>query len=468
MKIRRSSQIQFFVYFCIATWLSSSVCYSQMVEVGSNLNMKTLSDSKYVTGRELCFNRSSVLKKEFPYWIRVPKSYKEPKRGTTEVYAYTFKPIVKTNPTVLFFTGGPGISGRSIPMHLKNTNVIYFDPRGVACSRPELETDFLDPNFYSSTTTALDAFEILKHLKLNAVSIYGHSYGTVAATIFASYFPLKTKNLILEGVVYSADSSLVRSELKKTILQKFFDSLDHRIQDKIISLGNSLLAKTWFANVGSMMLYLNEGVASYAKFLDIVLSLSDEQIFQAIGNFDLKNTDEDLLYSSRTNFAMISCQETTASNFDQSSSLAFSLNRKLEYIKENSFFDFYCFPLGFNQKQNKSIYHANSYPVEVPVYYLLGQNDGATDLNQGLKHYKNVAKGIKKLLIMLDGGHMPNLGFIKDNWGCDSDKKTDRCKSRSLHIMQTEIFNHIIHYDELDFDLINKFNKISSTKWVIQ
>ena len=69
---------------------------------------------------------------------------------------------------------------------------------------------------------------------------------------------------------------------------------------------------------------------------------------------------------------------------------------------------------------------------------------------------------------MLDGCHMPNLGFIKDNWGCDSDKKTDRCKSRSLHIMQTKIFNHIIHNDELDFNLINKFNKISTTKWVIQ
>lgn len=421
--------------------------------------------TEYLSGRALCLENSSKLKNEIAHWVSVPKYYSQPELGTTEIYAYTLKPLNAQIPTLLFFMGGPGSSSRTIHFDLPETNILYFESRGVSCSRPALVDEFYNPAFYSSETIAHDAREIVKALNLSMVSVYGHSYGTIAATIFASQFPELTKNLILEGVMSQADQRLIQSSLKQKYLQQLFDSLDSRMQDQIITLGSETAPANWFSKVGSMMLYLNEGIESYKRFLNVVLNSDEENIKRAINNFYYEGEDDPLYFSSIT-LGMLACQETAVTQKDLSTYLVFDNKRKLHYDHDNSFSEKYCKPLNITGPRG-DVYRATQYPVQVPVFYLLGETDGATDLEQGQYHYYHVPQKERYLLMMKQGGHLPSLGFIKDNRPCDPNKRNDRCESLRPNKLQTEIFNTIIHFNSLDYSRIAEFNQTVSHPWVI-
>lgn len=420
---------------------------------------------EYKSGRTLCLENSSKLKKEISYWVSVPKYYNQPNQGNTEIYTYTLKPLNYEFPTLLFFMGGPGSSSRTIPIDLPDTNILYFEPRGVSCSRPTLSEDFYNPAFYSSETIARDAREILKFLNLTSVSVYGHSYGTIAATMFASQFPEYTKNLILEGVISRADQSLIQSSLKQQYLQQLFDSLDIIMQNQIIILGSETAPANWFSKIGTMMLYLNEGVESYKRFLDVVLNSDKENIKRAINYFYYEGED-DPLYFSRVTLGMLSCQETSVTQKDLSTYLVFDDKRKLHYDRNNSFSDKYCKPLNITGPRG-DVYQATQYPVKVPVFYLLGETDSSTDLEQGLYHYHHVPQKERYLMVMKKGGHLPSLSFVKDNYPCDAKKRGPQCDALKPNKLQTEIFNTIVHSNSLDYSRIIEFNQISSTPWVI-
>ncbi len=422
--------------------------------------------SEYKSGRAFCMENSSKLKSEIAHWVSVPKFYHRPELGTTEIYAYTLKPLDHQYPTLLFFIGGPGTSSRTTPMDLSKTNIIYFEPRGVSCSRPDSRDDFYNPAFYSSEAIARDAREILKSLGISLVSVYGHSYGTIAATIFASYFPEYTKNLILEGVISQANQSLIQSSLKQKYLQQFFNSLDLEMQDKIIDLGSRVVPANWFSKVGNMMLYLNSGLVSYRKFLDVILSF-DEGTFKQMINSFYYPAEEDALYFSQVTFGMLSCQETLAVQKDLSTYLVFNEKKKLRYDRENSFSEHHCEPLDLNHHSG-DFYSAAKYPVQAPVFYFLGETDGTTDLEQGLYHYKNVPQKERHLLVMKEGGHLPNLNFIKENRPCNRNQKDNQCEALKPNQLQTEIFNSIVHFNSLDYDRIAEFNRIVLNTWDVQ
>jgi proline iminopeptidase len=81
-------------------------------------------------------------------------------------------------------------------------NLLVFDQRGIAFSRPQ-ESLYQNLDFYSSLNTALDLEEIRKKLGLQQLIIYGASYGTVPATIYSSLFPERVLFAILEGTFYT-------------------------------------------------------------------------------------------------------------------------------------------------------------------------------------------------------------------------------------------------------------------------
>lgn len=92
-------------------------------------------------------------------------------------------PLDHDKPTLVIFDGGPGGSShRSTHPELHSiANVLRFDGRGIAFSRPAREEDYLNINFYTSQNTAKDANEILKSLGINKFSIVGFSAGAVPA-----------------------------------------------------------------------------------------------------------------------------------------------------------------------------------------------------------------------------------------------------------------------------------------------
>jgi len=426
--------------------------------------------NEYKSGRVICQENISKIKNEIPYWIQVPKYYdptEDPKQtGTTEIYAYTLHPINYSKPTLLFFVGGPGMSSRTLQFDLPNVNIIYFEQRGISCSRPLIKDDFFNPKFYSSKNTAKDALAIIKALNISEVTIYGHSYGTIPATIFASLFPEYTKNLVLESVINTADETLIHSKLKKTNLQNLFDSYDIKMQNKIINIGETLAPANWFSKAGTMMLYLNDGIITYKRFLDKLLETPDDNIKKAIEYFYYTNSDEDPLYSSQVTLGMLSCQETLVAKRNLNSLLIFNKQRKLKFEKASSFFNSYCRQLNIEIPRDH-FYKAKYYPVNSPVYYFLGESDGATDKDQGVDHFNTVPQGKRHLLIMKNGGHLSNLGFIKDSRPCDPDSSWDHCESQILNQLQVDIFNSIIQFNALDYKQINDFNQLSQNPWFV-
>ena len=100
---------------------------------------------------------------------------------------------------VLYFHGGPGGSAKSKYaklFDLKKYRIIAFDQRG--CGNSEYQ-DLLEEN--TSYNTVTDAKNLLASLNIDEpVILYGCSFGTTLALLFAEKYPKQTASLILNAV----------------------------------------------------------------------------------------------------------------------------------------------------------------------------------------------------------------------------------------------------------------------------
>ena len=101
-------------------------------------------------------------------FLEVPIDYQSNSSERTKIsyrLSANFSPDKKT---IIYFNGGPGGTSFSTDFNmLDDVNVIYFNQRGAAFSRPESQELFLNQDYYSSENTARDALEIVKHLQIN-------------------------------------------------------------------------------------------------------------------------------------------------------------------------------------------------------------------------------------------------------------------------------------------------------------
>lgn len=269
----------------------------------------------YRSGRELCGDRvrpTSNEKNEYGFFVR---------SGQTEIYAWTRKPFSVSKKTVVFVNGGPGDHAHDSALQLSQWNVVFFDQRGIACSRPSSETLFLDRRFYSSQNAVQDIEAIRQFLKLRKISLYGVSYGTVPAHLYAATFPAFTRAVVLEGVV--ADSSpevLIANPARRELLQNFFLGLPMEWQDRILELSlRGDLSPFWFSQVGKMMFYLDHGSKAFTQFLEAVLFKPGAAESLLPGFSDRVPEDTELGFSG-TAMRMLSCHEmgmnTEGTSFD--------------------------------------------------------------------------------------------------------------------------------------------------------
>lgn len=412
----------------------------------------------FKSGEEIC--REHDLSNEFGEYIEVPAYYDEQNLEKTKIYFYTKKPFDQKLPSLIFFTGGPGVSSRSTEFEIPNTNVIFFEQRGISCSKPNSKKLFLDPNFYSSENTAKDAKAILDFLGVKKATIYGQSYGTVPATIFASLFKSKTESLIIEGVIYEGNESLWHSRVKRDLLQQFFDKQSEEIKTKILNLSQSgKLPKTWFSKLGGMMLYMNNGNETFQTFFDNIITLEENDFI----NFVLKfypptQVAEDYSFGD-VMMGMIGCQEISMSDPTLSLDLEF-IGNKLQFSNTSTDYQERCVPLNLTSKRFVP-YRAINYPVFAKTYYFLGENDGATDIHQGMNHFRNVAKIDKNLIILKKGGHLPALGLLKDNRPCNSQEED--CDSLKQNNQMAAIFSKIVtgeNIEQLDIENLNQSGEL--------
>lgn len=261
-------------------------------------------------------------------------------------------------------------------------------------------------------------------------------------------------------MIYEGNESLWHSRVKKDLLQQFFDKQPEEIKLKILNLSQSgKLPKTWFSKLGGMMLYMNDGISTFQTFFDNIISLEENDFINFVLNFyPPSQIAEDFSFGD-VMMGMIGCQEISMSDPTLSLDLEF-IGDKLNFSNTSTEYIERCVPLNLTSKRFVP-YRAVNYPVFAKTYYFLGENDGATDIHQGMNHFRNVAKIDKNLIILKRGGHLPALGLLKDNRPCNP--QDEDCDSLKQNNQMANIFSKISsgeNIDQLDIDNLNQSGEL--------
>jgi len=228
-------------------------------------------------------------------YINVPENWDKPEVKPIKIAIAILKSTSKqidSNP-VVYLEGGPGaggiegISGWLKHPLRKNSNIILVDFRGTGFSIPKLCPDLgkrfleilaknqnsnqdeqqkaiaaaackqdlinrdIDINSYNSKSISKDLNAIKKALKYNNWNVYGISYGTYIAQIYANDFPQDIKSLILDSPIpdisqyYNKNTTNYANSLKKVFAackndsncNKQYPNLENKYYETIEKLG---------------------------------------------------------------------------------------------------------------------------------------------------------------------------------------------------------------------------------------
>ena len=255
---------------------------------------------------------------------------------------------------IIFLHGGPG-AGTS-PMYQKffdpdKFHLIMFDQRGCGKSKPYGEV-------IENTTQHLisDINSILDLLNIDKVHIYGGSWGSTLALLYAQHSPGKVLSLLLRGVFLCRNNDI-----------------------------------QWFYQYGASEIYPNywENYISIVEpsKRDDILSAYHEMIFSNDKNLSLNACKEWSLWEGRSSCLILS--EDVINSFDKCSiSLA-----KIEshYFINNCFIE-----------ENQIINNINRI-LDIPCTIVHGQYDVVCPIRQAYDLHKAYSKS--KLIISSDSGH---------------------------------------------------------------
>lgn len=209
------------------------------------------------------------------FWDKwfIPKPYKEgflPELGGHEVFFREFG-----NPkgqVILTFHGGPGYWSRPETVQnfdLKKYRVIQFDQRGCGKSKPAGELK-------NNTTGDIleDVVRLLDYLKINGqIILYGGSWGSTVALMFAEKYPELVKCMILSKI-FLANNDSRRWELKDSAA--FYPDILEAIRGDLPD--NSLIPEYYSKLINSDDPLQQAKAASLYGSLETFLGALDPQI----------------------------------------------------------------------------------------------------------------------------------------------------------------------------------------------
>jgi proline iminopeptidase len=342
-------------------------------------------------------------------FVDVPLDYEHPIKKM-KVFFRIPKPLDTTKPSLLFFYGGPGgnSTGLTLEDRLADFNVIYFDQRGTGFSRPPALTDLENSQYFSSEFMARDAKMLIDSLGLKKVSLYGQSYGTVLATIFAHLFPESTTAVVLEGTVFDGTTDLWINPDRVRILNGFLQSLPNTMHTRIIqSSKGGIVPPTWFSRLAASYMRGDNFSANLRNRLDSALAGDDQSLLRDIStDIDQSWQVEDSAFWGAYMYHQITCQELSLSQHFGSGDLLFD-NKGVLVPDPSDESKLICLQLlGMAERMNRT-YLATSYPFFAPVTYFQGREDGNTGMTNAIRHFQAVPKGSATLVLVSKAGHGP-------------------------------------------------------------
>jgi proline iminopeptidase len=412
----------------------------------------------YFSGRESCARHGEITHLEMGRFIDVPVSYRDPRRGVTSLYFWTTAPLDHSKPTVLYLMGGPGGSahGDEFAPLSEHLNFVYVDQRGIGCSKASTVALHRNPSFYSSENIAHDLEQVRIALGVDQVTLYGHSYGTVPATIYASIYPQKTRALILEGTVSQGGRDLYQSEYVRNLVQRHFDRLRPELQEKILLLSRDpRLSPAWYSKLNQFMMYLDDSFQLLDQYLEAALSGDRDASVNALSGISSRSmvpSREDEFGFSLVAFGMLGCQELGLDGGEAAFFSVFDQSRHLISDQDSSAQNRLCHELGASRRE---LFSAEKYPVLAPVTYFQGEYDGATALPGAIQHFEKVPKGKAQFLTLERGGHLPNQNYLKD-------------RGQNGAEFQQKVFVRAVRGERISNHLLQEWNRSSSLKWRYQ
>lgn len=188
-------------------------------------------------------------------YLNVPETWGSKDGKTIKIAVTVLKNTsnIKNPNAVVFLQGGPGASGidniwswMDHPLR-KNNDIVLFDVRGTGYSQPRLSTELgkkfleilaknqseeedeaqkaavalackqdlinrkINIDSYNSLAVAEDLHALKSALKYKNWNIYGVSYGTYIAQVYASTYPEDVKSLLLDSAIYDISTYYVEN-----------------------------------------------------------------------------------------------------------------------------------------------------------------------------------------------------------------------------------------------------------------
>ncbi len=466
-------------YLTLLAIAQSSFVYASSAEQIKNAHFANETQKSYLslftTGAEFCDKFKGIIEKENGFFISVPVDYLDFTKGTTEVFAYWAEGFYDPKlPTFLFFDGGPGGNSHGMKRITDSFNELHYDQRGIGCSRPAKLNLYRDASFYKSLNNAMDAETIRQHLGIDKITLYGVSYGTVPATIYAHLYPNHTTAVVLEGVLYSVETDEA-SRFINYYLKKIYKKLPEPTKEAMKIYFNSEDRATAIDSLAHLLMYKNNGIDQLENYLRYIFSdkehintsVADKLFDPDLGNSIFSN-QEDVSAVDIINFEGINCRENRVKNSTVSRYIHTDTSNeefKLETVLNAE--DSECSDLVFLADQN--MYSASAYPIQVPVTYFQGTLDGATYPKGAVWHYKRVAKGPSQLLLAKNGGHAPAIQALEGEANADDDSSPEelaelaRTRARQMIVTKKALLGQMITNE--DVQLLNQ-GSASGVQWL--
>jgi proline iminopeptidase len=383
-------------------------------------DLDIVTKENYLSGEAFCKEYVLVTSREYGKKVQAP-AYYDGSSAVTQIYAWTNLPFDPSKPSVLLFDGGPGQNLHAYPNPdaAANTNFIHLDQRGMGCSAPETFEIYKNPKFYASQFIIQDADAVRKAYGIDKWSVYGVSYGTVLATMYANRYPNATRSALLEGVYYSGTETHA-AEWKVKKLNLMLDKLTKGQRSSFVqAITSENKSNTYllFKYEMSNLWYAEDSFQNFQSLIQNIISengnINEDKVEAKIneltsgGVVDFKKPQKPKAIDRQFNLSIM-CQDLSdwaANNkdlgilIDEEKFTVTELKRPISVTcqEEN-------IPVNEN-----NFYVAKNYPVNVPIYYFQGTHDGATLATGALKHWQTVPQSAVTMMLNQRGGHNPFL-----------------------------------------------------------
>ncbi len=343
--------------------------------------------------------------------------YPDRKDSASFTFHFQYFPPQKISaPTIIIIPGGPGVgliddwtneemNQFGLP---SDAGKIFLDPRTVGCNEED-EVVFPE-DALTSEYLAQDILGMIRYLKLKNFILYGHSYGTVLATVTGSLGEksgLKPSALVLSGVIGKWIRGIkgtvfhgLETEWKKLRKHIPASSLE-RFKSTPLPLG--LSSNQWY-NIIEEGLYL--GRVMHRS--ELIHPLKESLKLLAHQNVEMDLKAKDILIDHKIGIKEFNPDEVVFEKWSQRLFEVINCGELTDTEPMSELKNGEIVAYGDTCYQRQSLirpFDSKDYLTTAPVFYFAGTAEAVTFYQQARRHFVNYLSSDRYFVTLFEGGH---------------------------------------------------------------